>query len=207
MSAGRSSAPPPVQSLRAEHSEATRRALIDRAREAFATVGYQQAGIEDVSRAARVSRGALYHHFRDKKALFEAVVEQMQAEAAAAVATRAGRARNPWSQLMAGAEAYLEICTRPEFRRIAIEDAPAVLGKLRCAELNDAHAMGVLRDKLALLQASGRMAPVGVAVLSALMGAMISEGAALLASPTRDGATPEQVHKALRTFLEAFRVG
>lgn len=196
----------PVVSLRAEHSEATRRALVASGREAFGTIGYQDAGIEAVARAARVSRGALYHHFRDKKALFEAVLIQAQAEAAAEMDDRANARRGAWEQLERGVETYLEICQRPEYRRIVIEDAPAALGAARCAEINDSHPMGTLRARLDALQRAGLINDVNADVLGALLGAMISEGAALLTSPAkRKGASAERVHTVLRTFLEAFR--
>lgn len=75
----------PPKSRREEYSEATRQALLDAGREAFAAHGYQAAGMEAISRAARVTRGAFYHHFEDKKALFDAVVVAMQREAAAKI--------------------------------------------------------------------------------------------------------------------------
>jgi AcrR family transcriptional regulator len=196
----------PIQSLRGEHSEATRRALIGSAREAFGAIGYQEAGIESVARAARVSRGALYHHFRDKKALFEAVVLEAQSEAAAEIDNRARGVREPWDQLVAGVEAYLEICQRPQYRRIVIEDAPAALGKARCAEIDDAYPMDVLRAKLSALQDAGLISNVNASVLSSLLGAMICEGAALLSTRAkRADVTPDRVHAVLHTFLEAFR--
>lgn len=196
-------APQPL-SLRGEHSEATRQALIASGRDAFGSGGYQEAGIEAVARAARVSRGALYHHFEDKKALFEAVVVTMQTEAAAEVKQRASAAKQPWAQLTAATEAMLEIGQRSAYRRIVLEDAPAVLGKQRCAEIDDAHAMGVLKERIAKLQASGHIAAVSASVLGALLGAMISEGAALLSAKSEE-TSPERVRAVVRTFLEAFR--
>lgn len=193
-------------SLRSEHSEATRQALVAAAREAFGAVGYRAAGIEAVARAARVSRGALYHHFRDKKALFDTVVVQAQSEAAAEIEAGARRKRDAWDQLVAGVAVYLEICQRPQYRRIVVEDAPAALGKARCAEIGDTYPMGVLRARLTELQASRRLTNVSATVLGALLGAMISEGAALLsAQAAKDDATADRVQAVLRTFLEAFR--
>jgi AcrR family transcriptional regulator len=191
-------------SLRSEHSEATRQALIASARAAFGAVGYHEAGIETVSRAARVSRGALYHHFRDKKALLDAVVVQMQSEAAAAIAAHEGAARDPWRQLVNGVQGYFEICQQPQYRRIVLGDAPAALGKARCAEIEAEHALGWLRTKLAALQKAGLIADVNAATLASLLAAMISEGAAMLSSQDRP-ATPDQVHATIRTLLDGVR--
>src|SRR5215475_15784895 len=84
------------RSGRDEYTEATRQALLAAGREAFARGGYQEAGVEAISRAARVTRGAFYHHFEDKKALFDAVVVAMQAEAAAKIETAAKSQRKIW---------------------------------------------------------------------------------------------------------------
>src|SRR5712672_2002357 len=81
--------PEPERSRRDEYTEATRQALLKAGRDIFAKEGYQAAGIEAISRAARVTRGAFYHHFADKQALFDAVVVAMQAEAAARIQARA----------------------------------------------------------------------------------------------------------------------
>jgi AcrR family transcriptional regulator len=194
----------PGTSLRNEHSEATRQALVASARAAFGVAGYQDAGIESLVRAARVSRGALYHHFRDKRALFEAVVTQMQQEAAASIEHSAARAREPWAQFVDGVEVYLEICRRPEYRRIVLEDAPAALGKARCAEIENAYPLGWLKTQLRALQNAGLIANVNPATLGALLGAMISEGAAMLSSNERE-AGPEQVRATLHAILDGVR--
>src|SRR5215470_19338282 len=95
------------RSRREEYSEATRQALLDAGREAFARSGYQAAGIEAISRFARVTRGAFYHHFEDKKALFDAVVVAMQAEAVATVNAKSRVQRKTWDRMFAGIDAYL----------------------------------------------------------------------------------------------------
>jgi len=196
-------APAPPTSLRREHSDATRNALIAQGRAAFGALGYQEAGIEAVARAARVSRGALYHHFRDKKALFEAVVLQLQEEATAEVSASVSKVRDPWDQLAQGVEAYLEICRRAEYRRIVAEDAPAVLGKARCAEIERQHAVGFLKQKLETLRDANRIADLNVEILSNLLGAIIGEGAALIAQRKSDA----QVRAVLRTLLSSLRPG
>src|SRR5438876_8938836 len=113
---------------REKYTEATRRALLAAGRDAFASEGYQAAGIEAISRRARVTRGAFYHHFADKKALFEALVVALQADAAARLVRRAQAAAQPLDRLRQGIRGYLEVCVEPAYRRLVIQDAPAVLG-------------------------------------------------------------------------------
>src|SRR5947209_3373369 len=114
---------------REEYTEATRRALLAAGRDAFASEGYQAAGIEAISRAARVTRGAFYHHFEDKKALFDAVVVALQAEAVTKVKERSLGQRKVWDRLKTGIDAYLDVCLEPAYARIVLREAPAVLGQ------------------------------------------------------------------------------
>src|SRR6187200_914468 len=97
----------------AERSEATRAALVAAARPLFAGRGYAAVGTEEIVRAAGVTRGALYHQFRDKAALFEAVVEEVEAETTARVADEAVATGGPLEALRAGARAFLTICADP----------------------------------------------------------------------------------------------
>src|SRR5260370_38007771 len=112
-----------ARTRREEYTEATRQALLAAGRDAFAGEGYQAAGIEAISRAARVTRGAFYHHFEDKKALFDAVVVVMQEEATARIGERAPAQRKIWDRLSVGIDAYVDVGLEPDYRRIAIQDA------------------------------------------------------------------------------------
>src|SRR5687767_11288727 len=90
------------RSRRDEHTEATRQALLAAGRDIFAKEGFEAAGMEAISRAARVTRGAFYHHFEDKRALFDAVVVAMQIEAAEKIQARALTERKVRDRLSAG---------------------------------------------------------------------------------------------------------
>src|SRR5258705_11805476 len=116
---------------REEYTEATRQALLAAGRDAFASEGYQAAGIEAISRAARVTRGAFYHHFQDKKALFDAVVVALQAETTARIEERSRAQQKIWDRLNVGIDAYLDACLERAYGRIVIQEAPAVLRNAR----------------------------------------------------------------------------
>lgn len=116
-----------VKTLRARQAEATRQLLISVARQLFTERGYANTSVEDIIQGAGVARGALYHHFAGKDALFRAVYEAVQADTAARVVTAAVGEPDPWSGIRAGLSAFLDACLEPEFRRIVVLDSVAVL--------------------------------------------------------------------------------
>ncbi|WP_430397774.1 TetR/AcrR family transcriptional regulator [Ferrovibrio sp.] len=135
----------PAKQSKAEKHAATRAALLGVARRLFAERGYAGTGTEDVVREAQVTRGALYYHFADKRALFEALVEQEAATVLAAINRAAEGAQNPLDALQRGSRAFLEACLAPGTRQIYLLDAPSVLGWPRWREIDGRHAMGSLR--------------------------------------------------------------
>jgi AcrR family transcriptional regulator len=189
---------------REEYSEATRQALLLAAKQLFASQGYHATGIEAVAQAARVTRGALYHHFDDKKALFDAVVVQLQAHAARAVELRARAEPDKWLRLRVGVEAYLEVCLDPAYRWLVIQEAPAILGRKRFQEIDEAWPLGLMIATLKSLRRDGELTFDDPDLLSRMLSAMICEVAQLLA----DAETPEvlkpRVEEALERILAAF---
>jgi AcrR family transcriptional regulator len=117
-----------VKSRQAENSAATRAALLKIARKFFAERGYAETATEEIVRRARVTRGALYHHFKDKQDLFRAVLHEEQLKVAARCTESAAHETDPWRALMAANEAFLEACLDPAVQQIVLIDAPAVLG-------------------------------------------------------------------------------
>ena len=113
--------------LRERQAEATRQLLVSVARRLFAEQGYADTSVEEIIRSAGVARGALYHHFPGKDALFRAVYEAVQADTAARIVTAAMGATDPWQGVRAGLSAFLDACLEPEFRRIVVLDSVAVL--------------------------------------------------------------------------------
>ncbi|HLT76428.1 MAG TPA: TetR/AcrR family transcriptional regulator [Ferrovibrio sp.] len=130
---------------KAEKHAATRAALLGIARTLFASTGYAETGTEDVVKQAGVTRGALYYHFADKRALFEAVVEQEAALILAAIEEAAGKAKSPLDALIRGSAAFLDACLEPGTRRIFLLDAPSVIGWQRWREIDAQYGSGSLR--------------------------------------------------------------
>jgi AcrR family transcriptional regulator len=194
-------------SRRKEYTEATRQALLLSGRGIFAEEGFQATGIEAISRAARVTRGAFYHHFEDKRALFDAVVVSLQIEAAAKIEERARAERHLWERLDIGIDAYLDVCLEPTYRRIVIQEAPVVLGEVRYREIDEAYPMALLTATLNALKQRGELDFGDVELLSRMVDAMICKIAVLL-SETND---PEHVRKGgkdlIGSLLKCFRRG
>ena len=129
-------------SLRAEQVAQTRQALVDAARQLFADQGYAGTAVDDVARRARVTSGALYHHFPTKTALFEAVFEQVHGEMLYAAEQKALQASDPVVALKNAIDDFLDAMLNPAYQRIVVTDAPAVLGIRRYTELDEKDAFG-----------------------------------------------------------------
>lgn len=193
------------KSRREEYTEATRQALLSAARELFTVHGYQGTGIEAVVQAARVTRGALYHHFADKKALFDAVVVQLQAEAAEALDTRARAERDRWARLRVGNEAYLDACLDPSYRRLVIQEAAAVLGLARYREIDEAYPLGRFITALESLKRAGELDFEDATLLARMIAAMMWEVALLLPDAPDADVLRHHAQHALDRILDAFR--
>jgi AcrR family transcriptional regulator len=194
---------PSIKSRREEYAEATRAALLATAREIFVRQGYQETGIEAVARATRVTRGAFYHHFEDKRALFEALVIDLQHAAAMAIQARAVEARRPADRLMAGIEAFLDACTDPAYRRLVIQEAPAVLGSGRCREIGERYPFGLLISAFAELKKAGRLAVDDDYLAARMIGNMICEASMLMGDAEKPAAMKTQALAILERVMQA----
>lgn len=196
--------PQATRTRREEYAELTRQALIDTARIVFTEVGYQQAGIEAIAQAARVTRGAFYHHFEDKRALFEALVVALQEAAADNIRARAQAEPDPDARVMAGAAAFLDSCTEPAYRRLVLQEAPAVLGSARCREIGEAHPFGLLIAAVGELRKAGRFDAGNAYLAARMIGSMICEAAVLLDGAESPKALKRQALAIVERVFAAF---
>ena len=173
-------------------SEATRQALVAAARGLFGARGYADVGTEEIVRAAGVTRGALYHQFRDKSGLFAAVAEEVEAEIAGRIAAgAAAESTEPTEVLRAGARLFLEACAEPEVERIILLDAPAVLGWEAWRDLYARYGFGLVQIGLQSAMESGAIVQQPVTPLAhALIGAL--DECALYVARAEDPATARQ---------------
>jgi AcrR family transcriptional regulator len=196
----------PARTLKADQSEATRAALVQAARELFAARGYADVATEEIVRAAGVTRGALYHHFAGKKQLFEAVYEEVERGLVEQIATSASAsAGDPLEALHAGAQAFLDACEDPAVRRIALLDAPSVLGWERWREIGLRYGFGLVQGTVQAAMDAGLIDRQPVTPLSHLLLGAIDEGAMLIARAHDDGETRAQVGASVSRFLDTLR--
>ncbi|WP_216214271.1 TetR/AcrR family transcriptional regulator [Amycolatopsis aidingensis] len=132
-----------VKSRRELYSEATRAALLDAATELFAERGFAGTTLEGVASVARVTRGAVYHHFAGKTALFEAVLERMELGVIEKVTESAERAEDPLAGALAALDTFLRECCDPLYTRLAWQEGPVALGWNRWVELEEYYAYGI----------------------------------------------------------------
>ena len=134
----------PVRSRRELYSEATRAALLEEATALFAARGYAGTSLEDVATASQVTRGAVYHHFASKQALFEAVLDAREERATAEVLEAAAGAASPWESAMLALDAFLAQCCDPVYGRLVWVEGPTALGWHRWRECEQKYAYGVV---------------------------------------------------------------
>jgi len=190
----------------AQRSEATRSALVSAARTLFAARGYAGVGTEEIVRAAGVTRGALYHHFRGgKKDLFRAVAEAVEGELVQQIASGALSAPDPYEALERGAEAWLVACTDPEVQRITLLDAPSVLGWEEWRALGERYGLGVLEAALAAAMDAGALARAPARPLAHLLLGALDEAGLVVARSEDVDATREEMSALLRRLLAGLR--
>jgi AcrR family transcriptional regulator len=194
---------PQARSRMAERSEETREALIAAARALFAKRGFAAVGTEEIVRAARMTRGALYHHFANKEDLFRAVYEQVERELVEEIARDALTASDPLAALRSGARAFLDACEDPAVQRIALIDAPSVLGWEQWREIGLRYGLGLVQQTLGAAMEAGLIERQPVRPLAHLLLGSLDEAAMLVARADDDGETKREVAEALERYLEA----
>jgi AcrR family transcriptional regulator len=194
----------PVPS-KAEQSEATRRALVAAARGLFAEGGFAGTPTEAIVRAARVTRGALYHHFPDKVALFQAVYEDIESEFVERVVEGIAGIDDPVETLRRGVEVFLDVCLDPAVQRVVLIEGPTVLGWERWRELDQAYGLGLVQAALAVAIDAGALRAVPLEPLAhVLMGGLIEAGL-LVATAPDPAAARREVGTALDAIIDGLR--
>jgi AcrR family transcriptional regulator len=186
----------------AERSQATRAALTDAARDLFAERGYAGVGTEEIVKRARVTRGALYHHFEDKKDLFRAVHESMEEGLVAAIGEQIQGIDDPVELLTAGVRAFLDACEDPALARIALIDAPSVLGWEEWREIDARHGMGLVMFGLHAAMDAGAIRPQPVKPLAHLLLSAMGEAGIMIATADDPAAARAEVEASLLSVLQ-----
>jgi AcrR family transcriptional regulator len=179
----------------------TKAALMRAARVLFVEKGYAETGTPELVKAAGVTRGALYHHFEDKLALFRALVEEEGAAVAAAIDGAVGQPRSAIDALKRGARAYFKAMRTPGRTRLLLIDAPSALGLEAMRKIDDATSGGTLRAGLQAGVNSGELKPLPTGALNSILNAAFDRAALDIAA----GAAEKDVLMAIDTLVDGLK--
>jgi AcrR family transcriptional regulator len=190
---------------RETEARATREALIEAALELFTERGYAAVGTEEIVARAKVTRGALYHHFEDKRDLFRAVFQRVEGGLMERIGARMKAASDPWELMLNGMRSFLDACEEPAVKQVALTDAPSVLGWQEWREIDNRHGLGLTRTALEGAVAAGVLRPIAVEPMAHLFVAALSEAAFVIAYADRPRKARAEVEEALLHLVEGLR--
>lgn len=199
-----SASSPQPASLRAEQVAQTRAALVAAGRRLFGDNGFRATSVEDLAREARLTTGALYHHFPTKTALFEAVFVAAHTDLMAASAQAAKGATDGLDELARGFDAFLDGVLQPDVQRILLLDGPAVLGSARYTELDERYAYAVIVGSLKAAAKAGTIEIDDPETATRLLLGALTRGAMLIANSPDPVETRHAVAKSMRALLNSF---
>lgn len=192
-----------MPSRRTEYLEATRRDLVSAARRCFGEQGYAATSLTEIAAEARVTTGAVYHHFKNKRALFqetaEAIEDQLLREAG-----NDGEGGDLWKQLKAGFQQMVTWCAAPDVQRILFVEAPQVIGPEEWREIELRYAYGAMSKALKQLVRDGVVRPYPVDFMARVLLGLLREASAQLTTDSRP-TTRAQVDDLVERVFESLR--
>jgi AcrR family transcriptional regulator len=187
---------------RAAQGRATRGQLIEVATRLFAEHGYEGTSIEAVLSAAGVSRGALYHHFAGKEALFEAVVSAVSEQVMVKLTETVQGCADPLDAMRTAALAWIDLAADPVIQRVVLVDAPSVLGWDRWRAMDDGRTLGAMRVMLQAISDSGRLPAELVGPFSHMILAALDEIVLVIARAPDSEAAVAEGRTAVQALLD-----
>lgn len=193
-------------SRRQEYSATTKRALVEVATDLFTEQGYAGTSLDEIVAGARVTKGALYHHFSGKQALFEAVFEAVEEDASKSIRKAVRDNSDPWEKALGGLRAFLAVVQEPGYRRVVIQEGPAVLGYERFREQEERSTFSIVQDIVSSVLATYELEQSMVETFSRVFfGAMSAAGSAVSTAEDTAKASAE-VEAAIAFILAGLRV-
>lgn len=176
-----------------EYTESTRQALVDGAVALFAERGYAGTSLDEIARRARVTKGALYHHFTGKQALFEAAFDAVEADTMRRLSKTVAAQREPWDAAVVGLRAYLQICLEPAYQRLVINEAPVVMGWARWRAAEEHFTFGLIRSTVEAVMRSREVVELPIEPLTRLLFGALNAGAVAIANSPDPKQTQSEV--------------
>ncbi|GAA4862891.1 TetR/AcrR family transcriptional regulator [Saccharopolyspora rosea] len=190
-----------------EYSESTRQALVDSAVALFTEHGYAGTSLDEIARRARVTKGALYHHFGGKQALFEAAFDAVETNVVARLAGVVSGPGSPWETTRAALQAFLEVCLEPSYQRIVVQEGPAVMGWERWREAEEGYTFGVVREAVAGLVEADEIEPLPIDALARVVFGALSAGATAIAGSADPQQSRAEVGECVERVMNGLRKG
>ncbi|HWM03006.1 MAG TPA: TetR/AcrR family transcriptional regulator [Actinophytocola sp.] len=194
-----------MRSKHVDDTESTRQALVDSALDLFTKRGYAGTSLDTIVKRARVTKGALYHHFSGKQALFEAVFDRVERRALEQLAAVVDGDGTAWDRAMAGVKAYVRVCLEPAYQRIVIHEAPVVMGWERWREAEEQFSYGLVRATVEALVDAGEIEPLPVEVTARVLFGALSAGAEAIASSAEPKKAAAEVTTTIVAVMEGMR--
>lgn len=196
-----------IRKTQTERSEATRGELIRVARELFTDPGYTETSLDTVAERAGVTKGALYHHFKNKRELFQAVFEQLEMEICERViVAAAGAGDDVWTGLQAGVRAFLEAGAHDAaIQRIVLLDGPTILGWETWKEIDERYGFGLTKASIEQAMQAGVLKHRPSEPIARLFLASLSEAAIQIARADDQDAAMEEMSSAVWALIESLR--
>ena len=191
-----------------EQARATVNQLVKVAMEEFSNKGYSAASTENIVKEAKVTRGALYHHFGSKKELFYAVFKEAQREIGRRIEADADVAEDPWTGLVTGCSAFLKACSDPKLQQIVVIDAPSVLdwNSFRAVDADlPGSGFQLLKQCLQDLIDLKTIKPLAVDALAHLLSGAMDEAAVWIAQSKNPSWALAQAQHSLETLMQSLK--
>jgi AcrR family transcriptional regulator len=189
----------------AERREATREALLAAATTLFGAKGFAATTIDEIAIAAGFAKGAVYHHFPNKEAIFEAVLQRTNASLATGILAKVSQSPDVLAMVTRGTEAYFEACAEAPVGRIILKDGPAVLGWARWREIDEEHFGRAIPQALAIAMEQGLIEQQSVGPVSRLLLGAITEAAAACATSADPATTGREYAAAFERLIRGLR--
>lgn len=193
----------PAKLTKAEQTRRTRRAILDRARQLFATKGYAATGTEEIISKLGITRGALYHQFNDKLGVFKTVIVEAYGEITDYIQAKIQPLDTNWQQLIVGCQAFLEVAHQEELRRLVFVEAPAVLAADDLAEM-DQYGFALLHESIQVAVTEGELNTIDAEGFAHLVNGSLNDLAAWVAQ-SNDPNRLKTAQSLVETLLERHR--
>ncbi|ALG07759.1 TetR/AcrR family transcriptional regulator [Kibdelosporangium phytohabitans] len=194
-----------MRSRRTDYSESTKEALVDSAIDLFTKNGYASTSLDAIVKRARVTKGALYHHFSGKQALFEAAFNKVSSRASAQLNKSVEGEGAPWERALEGVQEFIKVCLDPTYQRLVIREAPIAMGFERWREAEEQYSYGIVRSMLDQLIGEGELGDVPLEATARMMHASLAAGAQIIAEASDPKKASAEVFTVLIHMIDGIR--